>query len=247
MPNFEFMCLANSIKHGGRCIAGIKTNGSGWLRPVSNNEDGTLYFNDYTLDNGREPELFDIIRVECVEQRAKCHQPENWVISNHKWNYVGKPNLEQIQEILLPEIRRHQNSINLLNNPNERINYNTLKESPTEASLALIKPYNLEWEIKNRYGERKFRAIFLLGQNWYSLPITDNNWKLKLNSLEDGRYSCNEVISKLGLENYTDNKFFLTISLGEPFPHPGDNQQYCYKLVAAVINSSEVRNRLSLS
>jgi hypothetical protein len=35
MPTFEMICLAKSSKRGGICIAGLKTDGSGWLRPVS--------------------------------------------------------------------------------------------------------------------------------------------------------------------------------------------------------------------
>jgi hypothetical protein len=63
MPAFEIICLANSTKYGGRCIAGLKTDGSGWLRPVSPRADGTLYPEHYMLDGNKEPELFDILEM----------------------------------------------------------------------------------------------------------------------------------------------------------------------------------------
>ena len=81
MPAFEIICLANSTKYGGRCIAGLKTDGSGWLRPVSPRADGTLYPEHYMLDGNKEPELFDILEIECTGHRQECHQPENWIIS----------------------------------------------------------------------------------------------------------------------------------------------------------------------
>jgi hypothetical protein len=80
MPTFEIICLASSDKKSGRCTAGLKTDGSGWLRPVSIQSDGTLFPENYVLDNDREPQLFDVLEIECSEHRPERHQPENWVI-----------------------------------------------------------------------------------------------------------------------------------------------------------------------
>ena len=42
MPHWEFICLANSRKLGGHCVAGIKTDGSGWVRPTGLPQDGLV-------------------------------------------------------------------------------------------------------------------------------------------------------------------------------------------------------------
>jgi hypothetical protein len=41
------MCLANSYKLNHRCIARLRTDGSGWIRPVAGNEHGELEYRHY--------------------------------------------------------------------------------------------------------------------------------------------------------------------------------------------------------
>jgi hypothetical protein len=248
MPTFEIICLANSTKRSGSCIAGLKIDGSGWLRPVSNTEDGTLFPKDCILDDGSEPQLFDIIRIQCINPRPKHHQPENWVINpNTSWELVGTPTLEQLKQLLNPEVDKHSSSPQLLGSSDGKICYDDLQNSPAQSSLAMIKPYQLQWEITSYQDRRNFRAKLLLGRAAYNLPITDPIWKSKLERLEEGIYSGGEVIEELELENFEPDKFLLTISLGEPFLPQGQARQFCYKLVAAVINSSEVKKCLTLS
>ncbi|MFM2063544.1 MAG: hypothetical protein RLZZ507_3215 [Cyanobacteriota bacterium] len=236
---FDIICLAKSTKHGGLCIAGIKTDGSGWLRPISNKKDGTLYPEHYITKNGKVPELFDIIRVHCIQPEPKFHQPENWVIATNKsWEIIDTATLEQARKLLNPEIAKHSSAQELLGNSERKVNYEDLKKSPAQSSLALVKPRQLQWYIKTEQNEKKFRANFWLNGNKYDLPITDYVWKSKLDDLEDGLYSCEEVIEILELKNFEPDKFTLTISLGEPF------DGFCYKLIAAVINVAEIKTNL---
>ncbi|MBD2249463.1 hypothetical protein [Nostoc sp. FACHB-888] len=248
MPTFDVICLAKSIKNGGRCIAGIKTDGSGWLRPVSDTEDGTLREKDYILNGGHEPQIFDIIRIHCSKPFPRCHQPENWVIEpNNSWKLLGTPSLTQIQGLLSPEVLKHSSSPELFGSSGGHIYYNDLKQSVAHSSLALIYPRKLSWQITSYENKKKFKAHFLLNKTFYSLPITDPIWKSKLEQLDNGTYSCQEVIDKLQIDNFDINKFILTISLGEPFTPPGENKQFCYKLVAAVINFLDVKKRLGFN
>jgi hypothetical protein len=245
MPTFEIICLAKSTKHGGMCIAGIKTDGSGWLRPVSNKRDGTLYPEHHTLEDGSELKLFDIIRIQCSRPQPKNHQPENWLIEPNKlWKIVGTPTLYQVQQLLNPEVKK-QSSSELLGNSDKQVCYDDLKISAAQSSLALIKPHQLQWEIN--LAQKKFRANFLLGGTTYNLPITDLLWRSKLEYLKEGIYSCEEVIEELKLENYDSNDFLLTISLGEPFSQTETEKEFCYKLVAAVINVADVKKRFGWS
>ena len=77
MPTFEILCLANSKKHGGRCVAGLRTDGGGWVRPVADTEDGALFPEHYMLPDGSEPRIMDILRISPRECRPRPHQPEN--------------------------------------------------------------------------------------------------------------------------------------------------------------------------
>ncbi|WP_375474476.1 hypothetical protein [uncultured Nostoc sp.] len=250
MPTFEIICLAKSIKYGGTCIAGMKTDGSGWLRPVSNQKNGTLHPEHYTLDNGSEPKIFDIIRIPCVKPEPKCHQPENWLIKhNQLWENLGNPTLNQARQLLNPEIKKQFSSAELLGNLDKEISYEELNKSAAQSSLALVKPNQIKWQITrhNYQNEKKFRAIFLLVENLYNLPITDPIWIDKLKYLEEGIYSCEEVIQKLELKDFEPDKFTLTISLGEPFQPLGQEKEFCYKLVAAVINVADIKKRFGWS
>lgn len=53
MPAVDVLCLAFSMKHGGRCVAGVRLDSGDWVRPVSAAEDGTLMPAACLLDVGR--------------------------------------------------------------------------------------------------------------------------------------------------------------------------------------------------
>src|ERR1041384_2271201 len=91
MPRFEFICLANSRKLGGHCVAGLKTDGSGWVRPTGLPQDGVLFPKDYTLEDGTAAAPFDVIEVGTRYHRLVAHQPENWVIDSKAWKLRARP------------------------------------------------------------------------------------------------------------------------------------------------------------
>lgn len=241
----DIICLAKSTKHGGICIAGIKTDGSGWVRPISNKKDGTLYHEHFTDRDGKEPQLFDIIRIPIIRHEPKCHHPENYLIHySYKWQILGQTSLEQARKLIKPEIDRNSQQAHLLGNFDKMIRYEDLERTPLKSSLAMINPEKLEWEIKYQ-NKKNFRCLFYLCGNLYNLPITDPLWIEKLNFLPEGVYSCEQVIEKLKLETFETDKFRLTISLSEPFqPTSQNEQELCYKLVASVINVADISKRL---
>lgn len=246
MPTFEIICLASSDKKRGRCVAGLKTDGSGWLRPVSEQSDGTLYSENYTLDTNQEPQIFDILEIECLEHRLECHQPENWVISGKKWRLIGFPNRQKLVEILKPELDRNSTSQTLLGNLSDRVEYEWLQQNPAQHSLAYVKPENINWIVREYLGSKRYRASFTLNHAFYDLRITDPGWKFRMENaqLPTGDYSSAEVISRLNLVdfNWRSEGFRFTVSLGAPFIPSRSEQQYCFKLIAAVINTAPIAN-----
>jgi hypothetical protein len=91
MPHVDLICLANSRKHGGRCVAGLRTDGTGWVRPVGTLPHGTLYPTDYMLSDYTEPGVLDVVRVGLAAPRPAAHQPENWVIDGTTWGLLARP------------------------------------------------------------------------------------------------------------------------------------------------------------
>ena len=202
MAIFEIICLASSTKHRGLCIAGLKTDGSGWLRPISIREDGALYPSDYLLDLvNRPPQVFDILRIECLEHRLKPHQPENWVITKEKWQLIGSLKQRELIEIIKPEIDRNAKSEHLFGNSSDRVEYELLQQNPAPHSLAYIKPKNIIWIVGEYQGRKNYRAKFTLANNSYDLKITDPDWKARMDKAElpVGNYSSSVAINKLNL------------------------------------------------
>ena len=89
MPAVEMLCLANSWKHGGRCVAGILDDGS-WIRPVSAAGDGGLEASACRLDSGRAVDALDVVEIALAEPSPLPHQPENWTVADETWKLVGK-------------------------------------------------------------------------------------------------------------------------------------------------------------
>lgn len=90
----ELICLANSIKHGGRCIAGKATDQVGtqdWIRPVSARQGRGLERREYRYGRfGGEIRVGDIARVSLANPAPLPHQPENHLIDgNGRWERIG--------------------------------------------------------------------------------------------------------------------------------------------------------------
>lgn len=74
MPVFRIVCLANSVKLRGRCIAGLRMDGGGWIRPVSNDAPsrGALFEPQYLAQDGAEVRPLDVIETSFVRPDPKC-------------------------------------------------------------------------------------------------------------------------------------------------------------------------------
>lgn len=222
MSKVEIICLANSRKMQGRCIAGIRTDGKGWIRPVGNNEyGGALFPENYTLNNGSEPPKLSVIEIGVCEAKPKEYQPENWLIDSSQWLFKTK-HLTSFHLLLMKKAFFTSND--LFGTTSARIPLSQFEQLPAKSSLEIIQPQVKEWRITNSYrGNRQIRVIFQLQNVEYNLVVTDPDWTEKLEKFELGSYDSQAI----GIPHAA--KFLFTISLGEPFQ--GD----CYKLVAAVI------------
>src|ERR1700674_1986707 len=97
MPLVDLICLANSNKMGGRCIAGLRTDGKGWVRPVAPDPDhGQLFLRNFKLDDETEPRALDIIRVDLARAAPAPGQPENWIIGVAPWTLRSRPVAEDL-------------------------------------------------------------------------------------------------------------------------------------------------------
>lgn len=219
MADFEIVCLANSRKRSGRCIAGLRTDGSGWIRPVT--EDGPLNRRHYLLDDSTEPIVLDILNINLRKSVPKPYQPENWLIGDLPWHLKTRPAPRRY----IPLIRRFiENGPDLFGNTSDRVPLKSIIEKPVQASLTLIIPNGLSWLVtRSIRGNRQIRARFTISRVHYDLAVTDHLLEHNLSSLAEGVYSS----SQIGIEENVEILF--TISLAGPL------HGECFKLVAGVI------------
>ena len=85
----QFICLADSYKNGGHCIAGKRTDTLQWIRPVSRNVEDGLSNSQISYEDGSYPRLLDIIEIEVIKPVPCFHQTENWLFDeNIKWKKI---------------------------------------------------------------------------------------------------------------------------------------------------------------
>jgi hypothetical protein len=227
MPVFEMLCLANSKKHGGRCVAGLRADGQGWIRPVSFEPEGTLFDRHCTLTDGSLAETLDLIRIRFATPRPEPHHPENRLITHTSWELVARPAPQEMQTLLQAHLAPGPE---LLGNRLDRIPFSAFETTPASASLALVAPEDLRWIVKtDRSGGRRIRIGFLLSGTRYELALTDPLWEQRLRTLAPGTHPR----AAAGLK--AEEVVLLTVSLSEPFQSDSAAEMYCYKLVAAVI------------
>jgi hypothetical protein len=222
LPLVDLICLANSYKWNNRCIAGLRTDGGGWVRPVSDKEHGELHYNQYRLPDHSEPHLLDVIRVGLSHRRPLPHQPENWLVDETPWVLLERPASAAHAHGVAAAVCRGPR---LFGNTGPWVPHAQFLSRPARESLVLVAPADIRWHTEfNTYELRNMpRVLFRLGDVRYDLPLTDPAYAGPLQRRDEGDYKS----ADFGISE--DGTILFTISLGDPL------DGICYKLVAAVI------------
>lgn len=226
MPTVKrLVCLANSRKLNGRCIAGIElaeVRRAGWIRPVSAREHEEVSEYERQYEDGSDPRLLDVMDVPLLEPRPKGYQQENWLLDpEHYWRKVGRLNWEGLEALLDRLERLWIDGDSTYNGLNDRIRLE--QATGVRSSLRLVRVHRLALSVF-RPGEafgnpkRRVQARFQYADAEYHLWVTDPAYERAYLAKADGEYPIGES--------------FLTVSLGEPY------NGYCYKLVAAIMERS---------
>lgn len=79
----QIVCLANSRKLSGRCVAGIEIRDGkrlGWIRPVSDRENQEVSEHERQYEDGSDPKVLDVIEVPLLRALPSGYQRENWLL-----------------------------------------------------------------------------------------------------------------------------------------------------------------------
>ena len=239
----EFVCLANSRLKNGRSIAGLRTDGGGWVRMVGRN--GPLGRKVYTMEDGREVGMLDVVRAQAVGPQPVHNQPENYlaaeprpgilgagldaILGSKRWKPAGQVELVNAQPVLEPLIHKGPD---LFGSPRDREDLAAFDNRSVVTSLTLVEPDSPVWDVISSFrgegNERQIRARFNLGGTDYSLPVTDPRWEERCTWLGFGTHDNSSIDV-----NETD-RVLLTVSLEEPF-YGNNSAGECFKTVVGVI------------
>lgn len=218
----RLLCLANSRKLNGRCVAGIELSGNqrlGWIRPVSAREHEEVSEYERQYEDGSDPRVLDVMDVPLLERRPKGYQQENWLLDpDHYWQRVSRAGWSDLERLADPMSPLWIDGNSTYNGRNDRI---ALAEAGgLTGSLRLVRVDRLTLSVfkpGEAFGnpKRRVQGRFVHHGTEYRLWVTDPGHEREYLLKPDGDYELGES--------------FLTVSLGEP--HDGS----CYKLVAAIM------------
>lgn len=207
-----FVCLANSFKEGGRCVAGIVVNNNNcvlqngkpkWIRPIFQ-----------TTEHGQVPanlvnhiKLLDIIEIDITEEVPDGYQSENVHFDTNSIKVIGTFLINNLMNLC----ERQTSAI--FGNTQKSISSKDIASQNHSLILINTSNYTIN-EVTNFNGKPRLRIQFSFGENQYDFPITDiafiNQYQLN-----------NKIVNKTNV--------FLSLSLGVQF-----NGMH-YKLVVGII------------
>ena len=219
----RIVCLANSRKLAGRCIAGREWSagrGAGsWVRPVSAREGQEVSEYERQYEDGGDPRVLDVVSIPVLEPRPDGWQTENWLLDPESyWRKEGTYSWFDLPRLVDPVAPLWIDGFDTHDGRNDRIP-TELMES-VSGSLRLIHVDRLELCVfapGEAFGNRKRRAQgrFSHAGRDYALWVTDPGYERTYLAKLDGVHEIRDC--------------YLTINLGESY------RGACHKLVAAII------------
>jgi ATP-dependent DNA helicase RecQ len=216
----KIVCLANSRKYGGRCIAGKEWRQTGpgdWVRPVGRSNTRELLDADITAHHQDPLRLLDIIVIPIAEACPQAYQSENHSIALQPWKIAGRLPTDNLNALVDDVDLLWVNGFHSYGGSHDRIPLaDALK---LDSSLVFIEPEGFEIVVQQGANLLKqVRGRFKFKEYIYCLSITD--------PMIENQY----LVEEIGQYQLEAERICLTISISEPF------EGYCYKLIAAVIS-----------
>ena len=218
------MCLANSRKPSGGCVAGKEYSNDRvgeWIRPVSARPGREICELDRRYEDGSRARLLDIISIRMKEHRPRSHQQENHLIDDGAyWTRVGSADWRLVQTAVDTSVEKlWLNGHHSYHGVNDRMPEEAA--ATLESSLALIRPESLRVRVLAEGAafqnhKKIVRAFFDLHGCRYGIRVTDPEVEAEFCARGEGTFPIDSAV--------------LCVSLTEEA-----YQEHTYKLVAAII------------
>ena len=230
------VCLANSRKPGGRCIAErsfVDGKVGAWIRPVGSRSSGEVHENKLQYGDGDPLCVLDIIDVQVLEHVPWNHQQENWLLRPESplvkrgrvaWNQLG-------------DLLDDHDDLWMSGDRNDRVAAGEAYKLSDSLRFIYVENMTLLVRWPPRAPGQKFRkrlpqvrAIFECRGHNYNIAVTDPACEKLYRDRGQG-YGIRAEDTDKGGSEYEIGECYITVSLGESWEEDG----YCYKLAAAVI------------
>lgn len=209
----RIVCLANSWRPGGRCVAGIDLDTGEWVRPVP--KQGNAIPEGATKFGTHDLTPLDVLEVELAPPcLATKYQRENRVVTSKGWKLAGRLALQDV-------VQYCSSSHLVLHSSGKVADPGELDKLPPEqwSSLELRKVEQISF-VADPHKQDRWHVRFHPGgvfSNTLDLSLTDPLATASLKRGERLRGPC-----------------LITVSLTEPIAVYG-KPELCYKLAACLM------------
>lgn len=217
------VCLANSRKPGGRCVAGrevLKDAYGGWIRPVSKRASAEVSLDERRYEDGTDPQILDVVRVPMIDPVPKGHQTENHMLDDeYYWTKKSSIKWADLSSLVETPETLWTNGVSTYHGINDCVA--AASAAGLTSSLALIQPSTVSIVVQVEGGmfgpaKKRVRAEFKYNGALYRFMVTDPHVE-QIFLAREGAFKMEGA--------------YLCVSLTEPFS--GDGR--CHKLVATMI------------
>jgi hypothetical protein len=212
----RIICLANSFKEGGRCLAGIEINADNtpvivnnrpkWIRPVCATEHEEVPTHLVSHMN-----LLDIVEFEQTENVGQGHQMENVRFRESSLQVVGSLTAQS-----LANMTDNERLVRIFGNRGKAVSEEAIENLNHSLMLLSTDDFEVNEKVYVDNPDRpQIRLAFRYRGNLYDLPVTDPVFLHRLK----GNTNLLEDIEQI----------YLVLSLG------GVHNDWYYKLIAGII------------
>jgi hypothetical protein len=229
-PNFtvKIVCLANSRKTAGRCIAGKELDATGkagrWIRPISGRPTHEISELEMLYPDGQTVKLFEVLEIPCEKPAPQGHQPENVLIDpRFFWQRQDQVDWQMLNQMLDEPSPLWINGFSTHQGHNNRIPEHLLDFTQGSLRFIALDRVSLHTDLKNRKSgniKQVVRASFDYLGDHYCLDVTDP--------------VIESYFLRAGKNEHLLESALACISLTEPW------EGYVYKLAASLITPKRV-------
>ena len=180
----RIVCLANSRKFSGRCVAGKEiADGrvASWIRPVSARRGEEVSEHERQYQDGSDPRVMDVVDIPLLEFQPKHYRQENWLLDPKQyWVKVGRAECCELDSFVDPAEALWTNGHSTSTGVNDRIPLPTAVA--LRSSLRLVRVESLTLFVSapgEVFGnpKRRVQGRFRYRQTDYWLWVTDPKYE----------------------------------------------------------------------